>query len=182
MRSPADRPQTSPLALPPVTHARGSSCPQCGRAAGSNCGIVSWRTVVLYRRPQCGQQLQPSPRLRFVRVFGPFKIEIHRSAITTRSQVPNRPRNRGRSNPGNQNRFLLSPGQPRRRRYETQPRVAAQRLPWEPEPIPPPTPKGLRRPRVRGRLSRRDATPSGLKTARAIRPRVAAKTCGNPGL
>ena len=67
MRSPADRPQTSPLTLPPVTHARGSSCPQCGRAAGSNCGIVSWRTVVLYRRPQCGQQPQPSPRLRFVR-------------------------------------------------------------------------------------------------------------------
>lgn len=98
MRSPADRPQTSPLALPPVPHARGSSCPQCGRGPGSHSTIVSWRTAVLYRRPQCRQQLQPSLRLGFVRACSDdIKIEIRRSATTTRSQVPNRPRNRGRS-------------------------------------------------------------------------------------
>ena len=91
MRSPADRPQTSPLALPPVPHARGSSCPQCGRGPGSHSTIVSWPTVVLYRRPQCGQQLQPSLRLGFVRACSDdIKIEIRRSATTTRSQVPNR--------------------------------------------------------------------------------------------
>jgi hypothetical protein len=102
MRSPADRPQTSPLALPPVPHARGSSCPQCGRGPGSYSTIVSGHTVVLYRRPQCGQQLQPSPRLGFVRACSDdIKIDIRTSPTTTPSQVPNRPRNRGRSRGAN---------------------------------------------------------------------------------
>ena len=97
MHSPADRPQTSPLALPPVPHARGSSCPQCGRGPGSHATIVSCHTLVLYRRPQCGQHLQPSPLLGVVRACSDdIKVHVRRSATTTRSQVPNRTRNRGR--------------------------------------------------------------------------------------
>src|SRR5262249_44077337 len=41
-------------------HARGSSCPQCGRRPRRTHPTLSPASVVLACRPQCGQQLQPS--------------------------------------------------------------------------------------------------------------------------
>jgi hypothetical protein len=96
MRCEDDRAAQSPSRSPCVLRAR-SSCPQCGRGDRSNGRIVFGCHVVLDRRPQCGQQLEPSPWLGFVRACSDdLKIEFRRSGIRTRSQVSNRPRNRGR--------------------------------------------------------------------------------------
>ena len=67
MRHLNDRPAISPLALPPVCYARGSSCPQCGRGHTEPVAAGHHSDTELSRRPQCGQQLQPSPTARGTR-------------------------------------------------------------------------------------------------------------------
>jgi hypothetical protein len=49
-------------------HARGSSCPQCGRRPGLPGTPCLHHTAFLPRRPQCGQQLHPSSAGRGTRV------------------------------------------------------------------------------------------------------------------
>ncbi len=49
-------------------HARGSSCPQCGRGHKPSAASGHSRHCVLPRRPHCGQQLLPSSTARGTRV------------------------------------------------------------------------------------------------------------------